>query len=181
MNCIHVHVLLFSYAIVVALIAIYVYENERRKEEITAKHDRTADNCTSPYQRIGDGCYLIINDKVSGDAAFALCTKRGAYLANFETLEEAMTMKLELQQKNTGFHYYVGGRNINRFIPDGDWRWIKNGEMTKFTYYAFDDGQPNGNNKINEDCMFFYAPTRYKFHDVPCDDGNYLGGYICEI
>ncbi|XP_076075897.1 perlucin-like protein [Mytilus galloprovincialis] len=176
----YTHVLLFINAIVVALMAMYVYENERRKEEISAKQDRTVDDCTSPYQRIGDGCYLIINDKVSGDAAFALCTERGAYLANFETLEEAMTMKLKLQRMNTGLHYYVGARNINHYIPFGDWRWIKNGKMNNFTYLAFDDSQPNGNNKNPEDCMFFYAAVGYKFHDVPCDNGGYLGGYICE-
>lgn len=32
----------------------------------------------------------------------ARCTNLGAYLANFETLEEAMAMKLFLQQMNTG-------------------------------------------------------------------------------
>ncbi|XP_063447239.1 uncharacterized protein LOC134726757 [Mytilus trossulus] len=176
----YTYVLLFINAIVVALMAMYVYENERRKVEISAKQDRTVDTCTSPYERIGDGCYLIINYKVSGDAAFALCTERGAYLANFETLEEAMTMKLKLQRMNTGLHYYVGGRNINHYIPIGDWRWIKNGKMHNFTYYAFDAGQPNGNSKLPQDCMFFYAAVSYKFHDVPCDFKDLFGGYICE-
>lgn len=32
----------------------------------------------------------------------ARCTNLGAYLANFETLEEAMAMKLFLQQMNSG-------------------------------------------------------------------------------
>lgn len=32
----------------------------------------------------------------------ARCTQPGEYLANFETLEEAMTMKAFLQQMNTG-------------------------------------------------------------------------------
>ncbi|CAG2258009.1 unnamed protein product [Mytilus edulis] len=138
------------------------------------------DNCKSPYVRIGDGCYFISNDMVSGDEAFAICAKRGAYLANFETLEEAMIMKAELTQKKSGKHYYVGGRNINRYIPGGDWRWIKNGQMTKMTYYAFGGGEPNGSNASPQDCMFFYAAERYIFHNVFCDNGSYRGGYICE-
>ncbi|XP_052074812.1 C-type lectin domain family 4 member M-like [Mytilus californianus] len=139
-----------------------------------------ADNCKAPYVRIGDGCYFISNDKVSGDAAFALCAKRGAYLANFETLEEAMIMKMELQQKNSGLHYYVGGRNINRYVTGGDWRWIKNELMTKMTYYAFGDGEPNGSIASPQDCMYFYALNIYHFYNVMCDSGTNIGGYICE-
>ncbi|VDI05189.1 Hypothetical predicted protein, partial [Mytilus galloprovincialis] len=42
-------------------------------------------------------------------------------------------------------HYYFGGRNINRYKPGGDWRWIKkNGDMVKMIYFAFDTGEPNG-------------------------------------
>ncbi|CAC5426867.1 unnamed protein product [Mytilus coruscus] len=110
----------------------------------------------------------------------AFCAERGAYLANFETLEEAMTMKLKLQRMNTGLHYYVGGRNINHYIPIGDWRWIKKGKMNNFTYYAFDGGQPDGTNIGPQDCMFFFAATSYKFRDVFCDAEEYFGGYICE-
>ncbi|VDI81807.1 Hypothetical predicted protein [Mytilus galloprovincialis] len=139
-----------------------------------------ADNCKSPYVRIGDGCYFISNDKVSGDKAFALCAKRGAYLANFETLEEAMIMKLELQQRNSGVHYYVGGRNVNRHVSGGDWRWIKNGQMTQMTYNAFGDGEPNGSFASPQDCMYFYALDRYHFYNVYCDNGTNIGGYICE-
>ena len=49
------------------------------------------------------------------------------------------------------------------------------------TYFAFGAGQPDGNDRDAQDCMFFYAPDRYKLHDVFCDNGGYLGGYICEI
>lgn len=79
---------------------------------------------------------------------------------------------------NTGLHFFVGGRNINRRKPGGDWRWIKNGTMTKMTYFAFGGGQPNGVDSQPEDCMYFCALEHYRFHDVFCD--NYYGGYICE-
>ncbi|XP_076095596.1 uncharacterized protein LOC143066615 [Mytilus galloprovincialis] len=140
-----------------------------------------ADECSYPYRRVGKGCYLIQKDKVDGDAAFAKCLRRGAYLANFETLNEAMLMKYELLKMNTGVHYYVGGRNINRYKTGGDWRWIKkNGEMVKMKYFAFDNGEPNGTLKRAQDCMFFYASRGYRFHNVHCALNGYLGGYICE-
>ncbi|XP_063412135.1 uncharacterized protein LOC134694949 [Mytilus trossulus] len=139
-------------------------------------------SCEEPYEKIGKGCYSIKDDNVSGDAAFASCTNPGAYLANFETIEEAMIMKLFLQKRNSGIHYYVGGRNINRYLPNGDWRWIKHGKATKMTYFAFAFNQgPDSKLDSENDCMFFYARYRYKFHDNGCDNGKYLGGYICEI
>lgn len=139
------------------------------------------DECSDPYRRVGKGCYLIQIDKVSGDAAFAKCLQRGAYLANFETINEAMLMQSELVRMNTGVHYYIGGRNINRYKQDGDWRWItKNGEMVQMKYFAFDKGEPNGINSAPQDCMFFYASRKYKFHSVWCENGNLLGGYICQ-
>ncbi|CAC5391232.1 unnamed protein product [Mytilus coruscus] len=140
-------------------------------------------SCEKPYQKIGNGCYFIRNDRVSGNAAFASCTDPGAYLANFETIEEAMVMTLFLQKKKIGYHYYVGGRNIDRYLPNGDWRWIKNGKVTKMTYFAFAEGQPSGTAKDEQDCMFFYANNRYQFYDIECDNESYYacyGGYICE-
>ncbi|XP_052103386.1 C-type lectin domain family 4 member E-like [Mytilus californianus] len=137
-------------------------------------------NCQKPYQKIGNGCYFISNDKVSGNAAFASCTDPGAYLANFETLEEAMALTLFIQKQKTGIHYYVGGRNINRYLPNGDWRWIKNGKVTKMTYFAFAEGQPSGTAKDEQDCMFLYANNKYQFYDIECDKEIYYGGYICE-
>jgi hypothetical protein len=80
----------------------------------------------------------------------------------------------------TGLHFYVGGRNINRRKSGGDWRWIRNGKMTKMTYHAFGAGQPDGSDRAPQDCMFFFAGERYTFHDVYCDNGTFLGGYICE-
>ena len=80
----------------------------------------------------------------------------------------------------TGLHFYVGGRNINRRKPGGDWRWIRNGKMIKMTYHAFGVGEPGGSDRAPEDCMFFYASDRYIFHNVPCDSGRDHGGYICE-
>ena len=81
----------------------------------------------------------------------------------------------------SGLPFYVGGRNINRRKPGGDWRWIKNGKMTKMTYFAFGPGEPNGSDKSPQDCMFFYALDRYNLHNVSCDHGHDLGGYICEM
>ncbi|XP_061164729.1 uncharacterized protein LOC133173725 [Saccostrea echinata] len=138
------------------------------------------DDCPRQFQKLGDSCYLIKKDKVSADTAFANCLETGGYLANFETLEEALQMKKLLKKMNTRIHFYVGGRNINRRKPGGDWRWIKHGQMTKMTYHAFGAGEPNGSDRSPQDCMFFYAGERYTFHNVFCDNGSYLGGYICE-
>ncbi|XP_061169141.1 uncharacterized protein LOC133178461 [Saccostrea echinata] len=137
--------------------------------------------CPGQYKKIGDSCYLIKKAKVSADSAFANCLDTSGYLANFETLEEALRMKQILKKMNTGIHFYVGGRNINRRKPGGDWRWIKHGQMTKMTYHAFGAGEPNGSDRSPQDCMFFFAGERYTFHNVPCDNGSYLGGYICEV
>lgn len=79
---------------------------------------------------------------------------------------------------NTGLHFFVGGRNINRRKPGGDLRWIKNGTRTKMTYFAFGNNQPDVSDSQPQDCMFFSALEHYRFHDVYCD--NYNGGYICE-
>lgn len=51
--------------------------------------------------------------------------------------------------------------------------------MTKMSYFAFGSGQPDGVDRKPQDCMFFYATERYRFHDVHCDR-FYKGGYICE-
>lgn len=50
--------------------------------------------------------------------------------------------------------------------------------MTKMSYFAFGNNEPNGSDRSAEDCMFFNAGEYYRFHDVPCDNHN--GGYICE-
>ncbi|XP_062609351.1 C-type lectin domain family 4 member M-like [Saccostrea cucullata] len=136
--------------------------------------------CSPPFEIYEGNCYNISTDKVSGDEAFARCRRMGAYLANFETLEEAMLMKQKLNGMKSGLHFYVGGRNINRRKPGGDWRWIRNGEMKEMTYFAFGSSQPDGSDSAPQDCMFFYAAERYIFHDVFCDHDSYIGGYICE-
>jgi hypothetical protein len=74
----------------------------------------------------------------------------------------------------------VGGRNINRRKPGGDWRWIRNGKMIKMAYHAFGAKQPDGSDRAPEDCIFFYAGENYALHDMYCDNGLYHGGYICE-
>ncbi|CAG2237665.1 unnamed protein product [Mytilus edulis] len=148
---------------------------------VTVKGAPTADPCGFPYRRIGEGCYLIVNDTVSADTAFAKCLQRGLYLATFETINEAKLMQFALLTMNSGIHYYVGGRNINRYMPGGDWRWIKkNGDAIKMTYFAFDDGEPNGTLSVPQDCMCFYATRRYTFQAVWCENGGVLSGYICQ-
>ncbi|XP_052676022.1 perlucin-like protein [Crassostrea angulata] len=141
----------------------------------------TNEACEPPFEKLtnASSCYYISKDLVGGDEAFARCINIGGYLANFETLEEAMLMKQKLREMNSGLHFFVGGRNINRRQPGGDWRWIKNGAMTKMSYFAFDSGQPDGVDRNPQDCMFFYATERYRFHDAHCDR-FYKGGYICE-
>ncbi|XP_063411353.1 uncharacterized protein LOC134694279 [Mytilus trossulus] len=110
----------------------------------------------------------------------ALCLRHGAYLANLETLEEAMLLKYEIQQMKTGINFNVGGRNINRYIPGGDWRWIQNGKMIKMKYKAFGTNQPDGSNASPQDCMLFYVGERYILHDTFCDHPSWKSGYICE-
>nr|XP_034301058.1 perlucin-like protein [Crassostrea gigas] len=134
--------------------------------------------CKPPFHRFANSCYYISRDQVWGDEAFARCINIGGYLANFETLEEAMLMKQKLKKMNSGLHFFVGGRNINRRKAGGDWRWIKNGTMIKMSYFAFGNGEPNGIDSNTQDCMFFFAGEHYRFHSVFCD--NYNGGYICE-
>eukprot|EP00105_Crassostrea_gigas_P023095 XP_011442822.1 PREDICTED: uncharacterized protein LOC105339108 isoform X2 [Crassostrea gigas] len=139
------------------------------------------DMCPLPFFKYRSSCYFIKKDAVSGDEAFARCLQIGGYLANFETLEETMLMKDKLKKMKTGISYYVGGRNINSKKPGGDWRWIKHGTMTKMTYFVFSKGEPSGTEQSPENCMIFLAGDRYKIHDVFCDNGYNLGGYICEI
>ena len=79
-----------------------------------------------------------------------------------------------------GLHFIVGGRNINRYKPGGDWRWIKRGNMTKMTYFAFGRNQPDGTNAAPQDCMFFYSGDHDQLHDVSCHDISFNGGFICE-
>ncbi|VDH93635.1 Hypothetical predicted protein [Mytilus galloprovincialis] len=137
-----------------------------------------AEKCRYPFKKIGDGFYFITRETTTADRAFALCLRRGAYLANFETLEEAMLMKYELQQMHKGISFYIGGRNINRYVPGGDWKWIRYGKMIKMKYKAFGSGQPDGSNSNSQDCMLFYSGDKHSIHDGSCI--HYLHGYICE-
>ena len=79
-----------------------------------------------------------------------------------------------------GRHFIVGGRNINRYKPGGDWRWVKKGSMTTMAYFAFGASQPDGSNAAPQDCLFLYASDNYQLHDVFCYDTSYNGGYVCE-
>ncbi|XP_071150721.1 C-type lectin domain family 4 member G-like [Mytilus edulis] len=129
-----------------------------------------------PYVKIGDSCYLINKEKVTWDIAFVKCLKQGAHLAVFETLDEILLMKYELHYMNTGSSFFIGGRNINRHISGGDWRWIKHGKMTKMTYFAFDAVQPNGSSRYPQDCLSLNGQQR--LYDNNCD--SYSVGFICE-
>ncbi|VDI64403.1 Hypothetical predicted protein [Mytilus galloprovincialis] len=147
---------------------------------IARTHAEGHSECRYPFRTIGNNCYFISKEKATPDKAFALCLRRGAYLANLETLEEAMLIKYELQQMKTGLHFFIGGRNINRYVPGGDWRWIQKGKMNKMTYKAFGTRQPDGSNTLPQDCIMFYSRERYILHDVPCDHPAWSSGYICE-
>lgn len=50
--------------------------------------------------------------------------------------------------------------------------------MTKITYFAFGNRQPDGTDSNPQDCMFFYAADSYRFYDFHC--AYDFGGYICE-
>ncbi|VDI75944.1 Hypothetical predicted protein [Mytilus galloprovincialis] len=70
---------------------------------IAGSHAKShSDECRYPFRTIGDSCYFLSKEKATPDQAFALCLRHGAYLANFETLEEALVMKYKLQQMKTG-------------------------------------------------------------------------------
>ncbi|CAC5414677.1 ATG4 [Mytilus coruscus] len=49
--------------------------------------------------------------------------------------------------------FFIGGRNVSRYISGGDWRWIKQGKMTKMEYFDFDSNEPNGSFAIPQDCL----------------------------
>lgn len=49
----------------------------------------------------------------------------------------------------------MGGRNINKRKLGGDWRWIKQGTMTKMKHFAFGEGTEQS----PQDCMTFYVGT----------------------
>nr|XP_022322050.1 uncharacterized protein LOC111123780 [Crassostrea virginica] len=135
--------------------------------------------CPRQFTEYLNSCYLIKEDKVSANKALVRCLETGGYLVNMETPEEAVFLKNLVTEMKTGLSFFVGGRNINRRKPGGDWRWIKNGKMNKMTHFTlFAAGEPNGGDNSPEDCLAFYAPDRYKLHSNTCD---YLGGYICEI
>ncbi|XP_062596729.1 uncharacterized protein LOC134258201 isoform X3 [Saccostrea cucullata] len=136
--------------------------------------------CPRGFRKLWDSCYLIRKARVSADTAFVNCLNAGGYLANFETLEEALRMKKKLEGMHTSTSFYVGGRNINRRKPGGDWRWIKHGQVTKMAYYAFGAREPNGSDRSPQDCMFFYSGEGFAFHSVPCRSARSDGGYICE-
>lgn len=76
-----------------------------------------------------------------------------------------------------GRSYWIGGRNINREIQGGDWRWVKNGNFSKMSYFAFGPGQPTGTKGSPQNCMWLYSPYHYQFTDDSC---TMLAHYICE-
>lgn len=76
-----------------------------------------------------------------------------------------------------GRNYWIGGRNINREIQGGDWRWVKNGTFSKMSYFAFGPGQPSGSKGTPENCLWLYPAYNYQFIDDICTSSVY---YICE-
>lgn len=76
-----------------------------------------------------------------------------------------------------GQNYAIGGRNINREVNDGDWRWVKNGSLTKMSYFACGPRQPTGSKASPENCMWVYSEFKYEFIDNVCSN---VARYICE-
>ncbi|VDI12575.1 Hypothetical predicted protein [Mytilus galloprovincialis] len=97
------------------------------------------------------------------------------------SLPENWTELLPLKLRKSDMEYclcrnfHIGGRNINRHISGGDWRWIWNGKMIKMNYYSSGPGQPNGSYAKPQDCLFINSSNVF---DVRCDYGN--RGFACE-
>lgn len=71
----------------------------------------------------------------------------------------------------SGISFFVGGRNINRRKPGGDWRWIKHGSMTKMKYFAFGKGEPDGAEQSPQDCFCFMQETGTNFTTAHVEKG----------
>lgn len=76
-----------------------------------------------------------------------------------------------------GQNYAIGGRNTNREVNDGDWRWVKNGSLSKMSYFAFGPRQPTGS---KASCMWVYSEYKYEFIDTVCSniDFDYMVAQI---
>ena len=60
---------------------------------------------------------------------------------------------------------------------EGDWRWVDCWANPSWTFYNWDDGQPdNGGMGGNEDCAVIQGTNGY-FQDLPCSTPRL---YICE-
>ncbi|XP_071148625.1 C-type lectin domain family 6 member A-like [Mytilus edulis] len=133
-----------------------------------------ADACSHPYRKIGQSCYLIKNEKETWDTAYLRCLTYGGHLAVFETLDDLLMMSGELKKMNNRSYFHIGGRNINRHISGGDWRWIWNGKMTKMNYFAFGPRRPSGSFARPQDCLNLSSSN---FYDLRCDHRQ---RFICE-
>lgn len=133
--------------------------------------------CSYPFVTLGDNCYYFSTATASWDDAYIECLQRGAYLANLETFDEYMLLRSRLASLRNGQNYAIGGRNINREVNDGDWRWVKNGSLTKMSYFAFGPRQPTGSKASPENCMWVYSEFKYEFIDTVCSN---VARYICE-
>lgn len=133
--------------------------------------------CTYPYKEVGTSCYHFSSGTASWDEAYIHCLHKGGYLANLETFNEYIFLRSWLASLNNGRSYFIGGRNINREIQGGDWRWVKNGNFSKMSYFAFGPGQPDGTKGNPQNCLWLYPTFQYQFIDDYCTSSVY---YICE-
>ncbi|XP_062598659.1 perlucin-like protein [Saccostrea cucullata] len=133
--------------------------------------------CSYPYRALGSNCYYFSTDKASWDEAYVNCFHKGGYLANLETLHEYLIMRYKLAGMKNGQHYAIGGRDMNRGIKGGDWRWVRNGRVTRMSYFAFSPGEPSGTKASPELCLWLLSNHQYQFADVPC---NSVARYVCE-
>ncbi|XP_048738363.1 perlucin-like protein [Ostrea edulis] len=137
----------------------------------------SAKRCSYPYTALGSRCYYFSTDTASWDEAYVNCIHKGGYLANLETLDEYLTMRYKLAGMKNGQHYSIGGRDFNRQVNGGGWRWVNASRNSKMSYFAFGPGEPGGTKESPQLCLWLYAKYQYQFVDVGCTS---VARYICE-
>ncbi|XP_048736793.2 perlucin-like protein [Ostrea edulis] len=137
----------------------------------------SAKRCSYPYRALGSRCYYFSTDTASWDEAFVNCIHKGGYLANLETLDEYLIIRYKLAGMKNGQHYSIGGRDFNRQVKEGNWRWVKASGNSKMSYFAFGPTEPGSRKRYPQLCMWLYAGYKYQFIDVDCTS---VARYICE-
>ncbi|CAC5425072.1 unnamed protein product [Mytilus coruscus] len=153
------YVCLFINAIVVALMAIYVYENERRIWKISTKHDRTDMFVNAILMSC---CSTLIS------AESCLGSEDESLLSG--TCIESTLQTLETRLKALDNSFWLGAADFT----EGDWTWTV--DFSQVTFTDWHSGQPD-NAAGNEDCLHIEKTLLYKWNDIDC---NTYMAYICE-